>query len=272
MSVDSSILETKISPSPFGPVQAVFTILDNHILQLSMSWQHTTPMTISKRIITVTIIAALASMLLIPLLASTNGPAIAAVFDPHKAIPRAIPAAGDTIGDISIRATFYFHKATETVDSFRVFNTLGGYDFATNPKLELTGGVGSDKSILYFVTDNAHHIRHNKALPEFTDFDIDVHLMKGEDAYRKFSYSSCHVTDYNVLTLYDGDETFSGKTKFVVADQFLFDCQSFHPHCPYCEKTIEEASKVERSIPYEHGEEQQFDSWEEFWGTRQQAP
>ena len=47
-------------------------------------------------------------------------------------------------------------------------------------------------------------------------------------------YLSCDVVDYTVATLHDGDETFSGLTKFVLADAFTFQCSGYHPHCPMC--------------------------------------
>ena len=55
-----------------------------------------------------------------------------------------------------------------------------------------------------------------------------------ELAFRHFMYLDCDISGYSVATLHDGDETFSGKTKFVLADAFTFTCMGFHPHCPVC--------------------------------------
>ncbi len=69
---------------------------------------------------------------------------------------------------------------------------------------------------------------------DYSEFDVDVYLFKRGDevAFRHFMYQDCRITDYSVATLHDGDETFSGKTKFVLADAFSFECKGFHPHSP----------------------------------------
>ena len=71
---------------------------------------------------------------------------------------------------------------------------------------------------------------------DYRDFDVDVYLFqRGDDvAFRHFMYLSCDVVDYSVATLHDGDETFSGITKFVLADAFTFQCAGYQPHCPIC--------------------------------------
>ncbi len=56
-------------------------------------------------------------------------------------------------------------------------------------------------------------------------------------------YSSCDIDDYSVTTLFDGDETYSGKTKFVIADAYTFECNGYAPHCPLCLVALEEFKK-----------------------------
>jgi hypothetical protein len=167
-------------------------------------------------------------------------------------------SSGDTIGNIQIRSVFYFADGTEVVDSFRIFNQMQGYDTISKPMFELTGGVGSDKQMLYHVTDFAHHTRHDSSQSKFTNFDIDVYLMNGADVYRRLAYSNCDVNDYKVLTLHDGDETFSGKTKFVIADQFIFECDGFHPHCPSCENTGDATTRSKTKSTLDYNREQQL--------------
>ena len=70
--------------------------------------------------------------------------------------------------------------------------------------------------------------------------------MKGSDVYRKFAYASCLVQDYNVITLHDNDYTYIGSTKFVITDQFLFECGSYQLHCPICSPETQKQSKIER--------------------------
>jgi len=197
------------------------------------------------KIIWIVVIATIASTLLITSIANTNLPA-EAVYQRHTVQPEAIPPADDTIDDIQIRVMFYFHDGVETVDSFRVFHQREGYDYSETPKIRLSGVVGPDKTLLYSVTDGSHRYQHDSMMTEYTDFDIDVFLMKGSDVYRKFASASCLVLDYNVITLHDNDYTYGGFTKFVYTDQFLFECGGYQLYCPICSPEAQKQSKIER--------------------------
>ena len=143
----------------------------------------------------------------------------------------------DTIGDVKIRANFHFNKdGDETVDSFRIINQLGGYQKGETIQFQLLGGAGEDKPKLYTATDKFYAHGMSTASSDYRDFDVDVYLFqRGDDiAFRHFMYLGCDVANYSVATLHDGDETFSGITKFVLADAFTFQCSGFHPHCPTC--------------------------------------
>ncbi len=143
----------------------------------------------------------------------------------------------DTIGDVKIRTVFQFNKdGKETVDSFRIINQFGGYKMADTIQFQLLGGVGGDKQKLYTVVDKFYAQGFITANPSYSSFEVDVYLYhRGDDlAFRHFKYSDCNIFDYSVATLHDGDETFSGKTKFVLADAFTFQCSGYQPHCPIC--------------------------------------
>ena len=149
----------------------------------------------------------------------------------------------DTIGDMKIRVKFNFNLlGDETVDSFRIFEQVTGFEQNEPNVFQLLGGTGPDKVKLYMNTDITHQRQFIDPGKSVTDFTIDVYLYKnGEDiAYRHLAYSSCLVKDYAITTLHDGDETFSGKTKFVIADAFTFHCGSYHPHCPLCMQLTEQ--------------------------------
>ncbi len=143
----------------------------------------------------------------------------------------------DTIGDVKIRAIFQFEKhGYETVDSIRIINQLVGYKKAETIQFQLLGGVGGDKQKLYTAADKFYELGMSTAVGGYNDFDVDVYLFqRGDDvAFRHFMYLSCDIIDYSVATLHDGDETFSGITKFVLADAFTFQCSGYQPHCPIC--------------------------------------
>jgi len=152
----------------------------------------------------------------------------------------------DTIGDVKIRTIFTFGKlGTEVVDSFRVFEQVSGYERTTEGiTFQLIGGVGADKPKLYLTTDKAFELQmigRAGGLSDYFDFDIDVYLFtRGDEvAYRHLQYSSCDIDDYSITTLFDGDETYSGKTKFVIADVYTFTCSGYAPHCPTCLVALE---------------------------------
>ncbi len=178
--------------------------------------------------------------------------------DPHKqfvdlTLPEDPNYVEDTIGDVKIRAIFHFNKdGEEIVDSFRIINQLGGYMRSDTVQFQLLGGAGADKPKLYTVTDKSYALG-SATSSDYRDFDVDVYLFKrGDDvAFRHFMYLSCDVVDYSVATLHDGDETFSGLTKFVLADAFTFQCSGYHPHCPMClvdtQKTTTESGSTSTS-------------------------
>ncbi len=160
----------------------------------------------------------------------------------------------DTIGDVKIRAIFKFNKdGVEVVDSFRIINQLGGYHMPETIEFQLLGGVGKDKTKLYTATDKFYAQGQTGMNNDYRDFDVDVYLFqRGDDvAFRHFMYLSCDVIDYSVATLHDGDETFSGLTKFVLADAFTFQCAGYQPHCPICmvdtQKTTTESDSTSTS-------------------------
>jgi len=143
----------------------------------------------------------------------------------------------DTIGDVKIRTVFQFNKdGKEVVDSFRIINQLEGYQMNENAQFQLLGGVGGDKQKLYTVVDKFYAQGMTQSNPNYSSFDVDVYLYhRGDDlAFRHFKYTDCNIADYSVITLHDGDETFSGKTKFVLADALTFQCVGYQPHCPIC--------------------------------------
>ena len=149
--------------------------------------------------------------------------------------------AEDSVGGISVRAEFDFHDGFEQVDSFKIFNQLGGYGAASEALIteaitfNLIGAPGADKKILYHVTDETYRTRGNPALKSLTQFDVLVTIFQGEEVLRHFFYNDCRINNYGFTTLYDDEETFSGKTKFVYADVFTFECRGFTPHSPMYE-------------------------------------
>ena len=177
--------------------------------------------------------------------------------DPHHhfidlEIPETENYVEDTIGDVKIRTVFHFFGGDQVVDSFRIFDQMSGYASGQPIMFQLLGGVGPDKQLLYAITDGAKAKQHagRSVSPAFFDFDVDIYLFTRGDtvAFRHMMYTGCDVKDYAVTTLHDGDETFSGKTKFTIADAFTFQCTGYNPHCPICIQTIEDLRDSGRQI------------------------
>ena len=200
-------------------------------------------MNLITRLTTIAISSVIIAILLIPNGLVTQSSAIQPVMDQEKnfielSLPTASDYVEDTIGDMKIRTVFSFHGGVETVDSFRIFDQLGGYQENTPIMFQLLGGVGPDKPLLYTVTDGAlsKQLAGRTSAPQYFNFDVDVYLFKrgNEIAFRHIQYNNCDVKDYYITTLHDGDETFSGQTKFTIADAFTFTCGGYHLYCPSC--------------------------------------
>jgi len=202
-------------------------------------------MNLRNRLLTIAIPSVIIAILLIP-----NGLNQTSAFhtgaDPHHhfanlTIPETPNYVEDTIGDTKIRTVFHFGKlGEEVVDSFRVFEQVSGFERTTEGiSFMLIGGVGADKPKLYLTTDKSFEFQllgQAGGFSDYFDFDVDIYLFtRGDEvAYRHLQYSSCDIDDYAITTLFDGDETYSGKTKFVIADAYTFTCTGYLPHCPVC--------------------------------------
>jgi hypothetical protein len=150
-----------------------------------------------------------------------------------------IPISTDTVGGLSIIAEFKFSQGDEVVKSFKIFNQQEGYKMSRPPRetpvFQLIGGVSDDKPMLYYVTDST--LSQMSAVKDYTQFDVNVYLHKGDKLLRELSYTDCLVNDYKITTLFDGDETFSGKTQFVIADTFEFKCGGYALKSPVYQKS-----------------------------------
>jgi hypothetical protein len=148
----------------------------------------------------------------------------------------------DTVGGLSIKTVFKHRGGVEEVNSFKTFVQTSGYRLDRNevPSFTMTGGVSDDKPLLYYITDNLweSHMTND----DYKDFDVYVYLQRGSKVLRQLTYSDCNVVGYSVTTLFDGDETYSGKTQFVIADSFDFECRGYKPYSPVYESMFKPKS------------------------------
>lgn len=148
----------------------------------------------------------------------------------------------DTVGGLSIKTVFKYKSGTEEVNSFKTFVQKSGYRIDKNelPSFSLTGGVSDDKPMLYYITDNLWKFQMGNN--DYKDFDVYVYIKKGDKVLRHLTYTDCNVSGYSITTLFDGDETYSGKTQFVIADSFDFDCRGYKPYSPLYETLFQPKS------------------------------
>ena len=146
----------------------------------------------------------------------------------------------NSVNDIEIKTIFHFREAKETITTFKVFDTLSsGFDRTKGANFMLEGVVGGDRPVLYKAIDTTFYLGKN-VQHEFSEFDVDVILHRGEQPYRQFTYSDCQINNYNVFTEFDKEETFSLKTKFAIVDKIEFQCRGFALVNPTYEKTLED--------------------------------
>lgn len=143
----------------------------------------------------------------------------------------------DSVGDIHIRAHFKMSNVEFDNNSFKVFNQVSGYKTLDKSKYEkaiftTAGAPGPENMWLYHAAD-VQHRGYQTAIDPAKDFKVTIEMYQGDTVFRSFDYNDCVVSDYKVITLYDGEETFSGKTQFVYADTFEFTCSGMNLGCPF---------------------------------------
>ena len=155
------------------------------------------------------------------------------------------PVESDSVGDIHIRATFDMSNGSFENNSFKIFTQVSGYKDLTKTKYQkavftTAGAPGWENMWLYHAAD-VQHRGYQKAIDPSPEFNVMVEMYQGDTVFRSFDYTDCVVSNYYVSTLHDGDETFSGKTKFVYADNFEFTCSGMVLDCPFHSIAIDKA-------------------------------
>lgn len=147
-----------------------------------------------------------------------------------------------SVNGVVIRAVFKFGAQQETIDTFRVFKQLGGFDRSTMPRFELEGVVNGDRPLLYQVVDQTYHDGQSAVDKHY--FDVDVYL-HNDKLLRHFVYYKCIVQDYSVTTNFDDEEAWNGDKKFAIVDEFKFQCNGYDLKNPPLEQKIKEEQNRE---------------------------
>ncbi|NIM25559.1 MAG: hypothetical protein GTN35_05205 [Nitrososphaeria archaeon] len=125
-------------------------------------------------------------------------------------------------------ATFTYDEGVEVID-FPIFDQ-GKVLVKSNPTFELEGLI-RDSPMLYRHIDDALALTGTTGASNALDlFQVDVELVHGDNVVRGFNYVDCRVSDYDVQTQRDKEESyFKG---FALANTIYFTCEGYHPNAP----------------------------------------
>jgi hypothetical protein len=101
---------------------------------------------------------------------------------------------------------------------------------ATYPTLELRGIVG-DYPILYNYVDDNLTYQNSRGTQNRVLVDVDVDIVSNGEVIRGFNYVNCRVTNYDVDTEANNEESYV-KNKFALENIFTLECQGYHPNNP----------------------------------------
>jgi len=153
----------------------------------------------------------------------------------------------NTDKNLKALATFTFDSGVETIEfsMFKQSEVLGSVDTGdetvTNispyPTVEFRGIVG-DYPMLYDYVDELRAVQGTGGASFKELVDVDVDLISGEETIRGFNYKNCRVTDYEVSTEANKEESYA-KNKFALENIFDLECQGYHPNNPVYDAMFE---------------------------------
>ncbi len=150
------------------------------------------------------------------------------------------------INDLQIETSFHFVGIGNlSLDTFSVYQQLSGFKRGEAISFQLFGLAGIDKIGLYKLADLSSNQRFGTTTDPISNFGVDVRIVHNEQVLHEFKYIGCKLEDYKVTTLFDADETFSGKTKFAIVDGFEFLCKGYEPNTPLFEKLVQKVQEAD---------------------------
>ena len=145
-------------------------------------------------------------------------------------------------------ATFSFDSGTEVVEFPEFYQ--GNLIARANPTFELVGVPGVTP-LLYEAVDNARMTGAQTTGVSSLDelFDVEINLMYGDIQARGYDYSNCHVTDYQLKTEHDLEESFY--KGFALTNEFYFECLGYTPIDPHLGMNDPAKGEMESSKDYQ---------------------
>ena len=125
--------------------------------------------------------------------------------------------------DVHSYATFYFNDGIERID-FPVFELNTGFNEKSKerPSFKVQGIVKP-----HTLLDNA--ISKAKAIGGIPslyndDFQVNVDFANDSKTFRTLKYSDCRIEEYNIVTLFDKEEGYTGKSGFAIVEEITVTC------------------------------------------------
>ena len=130
--------------------------------------------------------------------------------------------------DVEAIFTFTFRDGIE-IHNFPIFKM--GEDFVDNRGISFeVQGILNSAPHLYKALDEAYQYRLQTSGGssfeyDYRYFEVDVDFVKHGEIIKTLNYYNCDVTDYEVKTLHDDQESYmSSKTGFALVDDIEFNC------------------------------------------------
>jgi len=127
--------------------------------------------------------------------------------------------------------TFLYDDGVEKIE-FPVFNLVSAYEETPNTPEFSVEGVLDYYPLLYRAIDNSRVISGIGSTSNL-DFDALVEFTNGKDVLRGLEFRDCIVNDAKISTQTDKEEGFTGKSGFVIVNQFGFTCAGISPVNPH---------------------------------------
>jgi len=125
--------------------------------------------------------------------------------------------------------TFIYDDGSEQIE-FPVFNLVSAYAESSNNIIAefSVEGLLEYYPLLYRAIDNSRAVSGNSHSSNL-DFDALVEFTNGEKTLRGLQFNKCLIDDAKITTQRDKEEGFTGKSAFVLVNQFSFVCSGFSP-------------------------------------------
>jgi len=125
--------------------------------------------------------------------------------------------------------TFIYDDGSEKIQ-FPVFDLDSAFEESSDnvvPEFSVEGLL-SDYTLLNRAVDNARQVSGNGYAYNL-DFDVLVEFTNGESVIRGLEFQDCTVSSAKIHTHSDKEEGFTGKSAFVLVDQYSFSCSGLTP-------------------------------------------